>query len=39
MLRRNAVREDDTGGRLLAKLRPEPRPSLARRLIRRLAAR
>jgi len=38
-LRRNAVRQEDTGERLLAKLRPEPRPSLARRLARRLMAR
>ncbi|MGD2063683.1 MAG: polysaccharide deacetylase family protein [Nitrospirota bacterium] len=38
-LRRNAVRQDDTGERLLTKLRPEPRPSLARRLIRRLVPR
>jgi peptidoglycan/xylan/chitin deacetylase (PgdA/CDA1 family) len=38
-LRRNAVRQEDTGERLLAKLRPEPRPSLAWRLTRRLIAR
>ena len=38
-LRRNAVRQEDTGERLLAKLRPELRPSLARRLLRRLVVR
>jgi peptidoglycan/xylan/chitin deacetylase (PgdA/CDA1 family) len=38
-LRRNAVRQHDTGERLLAKLRSEPHPSLARRLARRLTAR
>ena len=38
-LRRNAVREEDTGERFLAKLRPLPRPSLARRLMHRLVMR
>jgi peptidoglycan/xylan/chitin deacetylase (PgdA/CDA1 family) len=38
-LRRYAVREEDTGKRFLAKLRPEPRLSLAHRLMRRLVTR
>jgi peptidoglycan/xylan/chitin deacetylase (PgdA/CDA1 family) len=38
-LRRNAIREEDRGERFLAKLHPEPRPSLIRRLLHPLVRR